>query len=269
MKPKQTVAHIWQYHKSKLIWGGCFLFLFALTAASIGYTLNRKHEIRQAALAKGLDEITIIKQTETGQTKKLNITETVFNILTASIRQKGRLDSQAKREISNLSIKDVRFPPLPEQYLRTYETSRKEDIAQYFQKVYNILNRKHEEVSVQNITKKAVNRQENGKSLENLRSVNETMYYDLVDAQVPQPALKVHKSYLRIVQLQYHLLNGLSKQKDDPLGRKTNYLLAVEILQELRPRLNTEIKALENQYGLKLQNQTPSDESQKTEQSDQ
>jgi len=259
---------MWRRHQSKLMWTGCFLLLVALTAGSIGYTLHRKHEIRQAALAKGLDEITILKQTETGQTKKLNITETVFTILTESLRQKGRLDSKAKQEINQLSIKDLKFPPLPEQYLRTYETTEKKDIAGYFQQVYNVLNRKHGNVSVRNITQKARKRKETGKSLKKLRSINKTMYYDLANTRTPKPALDVHKGYLRIIQLQHHFLNGLANQKKDPLAIRTNYLLAKKILEKLQPRLDKEIKQLETQYDLKLQNQTTSDESEQKDSSE-
>ncbi len=241
-----------------LIWSGVILILLLLIGAGTGYTMHRKHEMRQAALAQGLDEITILHQTETGQTKKLNITQTVLDILSTSLSKKGRLDSTAKRQINNLSIQDIQFPPMPEKQLKTYETSKSAEIAEYFQTVYNVLNTKHADVTVKNITRKALERRDKNEPIKGLIEINKAMYYDLMDVRVPQPTLKVHKNYIRIIQVQHHFLQSLANQEKDPLNTQTSYLITLRFLEDLRPELNTEIKTLEKEYDLNLQNQSTS-----------
>jgi len=210
--------------------------------------------MRQKALEDGLGEIQIIRQTQTGQTKKLNITETAFQILQASITQEGRLDTQAKQEIQNLSITDIEFPPIPEDQLRTFQTQNKSAIAEYFQNIYNILNVEYNGVTVKNIGEEAINNKNNAKRLKELHHANRKMYFDLMNLNVPKDVTSVHKAYIRITQLHHHFIAELRNSSQDPLGLKTNYILTVQILEELQPKLKAEISEEKNTHDLQIKN---------------
>lgn len=209
-------------------------------------------------ISEGLQEIKVSFQIDSDGTPELlsidNLSSAI--ILAASERAdetEELLPIALQETLNGLTIREVTLPPLPEDTLKIVDKSESTDIEFYLQNVYTVFseNRVDFDFGVGFEETQKGNPEIVNEQLE----INQALYTALIEMEVPQPAVNLHRKYIRITQVQYHFLQSILRSIEDPIRISIDLELVQSILEELDQPLREDLRTLSQDYDIELQRQ--------------
>lgn len=204
---------------------------------------------------EGLAPIRII-QIKDGKEQEINFTESGADILASALISANPFEEQVQQDIQNLGIDRIDLPPLPEDQIKVIPSPENPQAAieKYLKEVYTIFKDNTIQPNINQLSEEALD----GKTqnIQSLLSINADLYRSLFTIEVPQDALKLHKGYIRIAQIQNSFLLGLLNASSDPLGLDINSNITVTLLRKIDVPIKEELQSIRKKYNIIYQKQS-------------
>lgn len=198
---------------------------------------------------EGLAPIRII-QIKDGKEQEVNFTKSGANIVAGALFSANPFDEQVKQDVQNLGIDRIDLPPLPENQIKVINNSENSQVAieKYLKEVYTIFKDNTIQPNINQLSEEALD----GKTqnIQSLLRINTDLYRSLFEIEVPQDALKLHKGYIRITQIQNSFLLGLLNASSDPLGLDINSKITITLLQKIDVPIKNELQSIRKKYNI-------------------
>ena len=204
---------------------------------------------------EGLAPIRII-QIKDGKEQEVNFTESGAEIIASALFSANPFDEQIKQDIQDLGINRIDFPPLPENQIKVIPNPENPQAAieKYLKEVYTIFKDNTIQLNINQLSEEALD----GKTqnIQSLLRINTDLYRSLFTIEVPQDALKLHKGYIRITQIQNNFLLGLLNASSDPLRLDINSKISLSLLQKIDIPIKEELQSIRKKYNIIYQKQS-------------
>jgi hypothetical protein len=204
---------------------------------------------------EGLNPIRII-QIKDGKEQEINFTESGADIIASALISANPFDEQVKQDVQNLGIDRIDLPPLPEDQIKVIPNPENPQAAieKYLKEVYTIFKDNTIQPNINQLSEEALD----GKTqnIQSLLRTNADLYRSLFTIEVPQDALKLHKGYIRIAQIQNSFLLGLLNASSDPLRLDINSKITVTLLQKIDIPIKEELQSIRKKYNIIYQKQS-------------
>ncbi len=233
------------------------LLIVFFTLLSISLQINASEEdLYSQSITDGLQEIKVSFQIErNGSPEILSLSNLSSAIILAAAERaeesEDLLPVTLQQVLSELSIREIVLPPLPENSIIIVDKYDSNDVAIYLEKIYTIFSENRVDLDF------AVGFEETQKGnpilIEEQLEKNKTLYQKLLEIEVPSEAYSLHRMYIRITQVQHHFLNSILRSIEDPVRIMIDMYLVQTILEEVDDPLRNEIKRLAHEYDIQLQ----------------
>lgn len=204
---------------------------------------------------EGLAPIRII-QIKDGKEQEINFTESGADIIASALISANPFNEQVKQDVQNLGIDRIDLPPLPEDQIKVIPNPENPQAAieKYLKEVYTIFKDNTIQPNISQLSEEALD----GKTqnIQSLLRTNADLYRSLFEIEVPQDALKLHKGYIRIAQIQNSFLLGLLNASSDPLRLDINSKITVTLLQKIDVPIKDELQSIRKKYNIIYQKQS-------------
>jgi hypothetical protein len=239
------------FTKKFLIYIGIGILSIILVGGLIYFIIRPKQTgfVDLSTIDKGLSPIRII-QVKNGKEQELNFTQAGAEILASSLMSDGNLADEIQKNVQNLGVDRIELPPLPEQNINIIPVDKlnSNSIDNYLSNLYNIFRDNSIQPNINQLSESALNRKT--QDIQSLLSKNTDLYLNLFIIEVPPDAIKLHKAYIRIAQVQNSFLLGLLNASSDPLKLDINNKITINLLQNLDVVIKQELQILRQKYNL-------------------
>jgi hypothetical protein len=202
-----------------------------------------------STIDKGLSPIKII-QVKDGKEQELNFTQVGAEILASSLMSDGNFVDEIQKNVKNIGVERIELPPLPEQNINIIPADKlnSNSIDNYLTNLYNIFRDNSIQPNINQLSESTLS----GKTqdIQSLLSKNTDLYLNLFIIEVPPDAIRLHKAYIRIAQVQNSFLLGLLNASSDPLKLDINNKITINLLQSLDIVIKQELQILRQKYNL-------------------
>lgn len=220
---------------------GLFIYLIFRT--------NNSSPTNLSTIEKGLQPIKIM-QNKNGKEQEVNFTQIGAEILASSLASDKPFVEEIKNNTQNIGINRIELPILPEENINVLNVDklRENSIDNYFTSIYNIFRDNSIQPNINKLSEDALN----GKTqdIKSLIEKNKNLYFSLFVIEVPPDVLSLHKSYIRIAQVQNSFLLGLLEASSDPLKLDVNNKLTISLLKRLDITIKQELDTIRQKYNL-------------------
>lgn len=237
-----------------IIIGGSILGI--IIVGIILYIIFRPQESKELnPIDQGLLPIRIIQLRE-GKEQDINFTELSAALIANALISEKQFDKQVQEDIQNLGIDRIDLPPMPTDQIKLIEnpSNPQEAIEKYLKDVYTIFKDNTIQLDVNQLTEEAL--EGKTQNIQSLLKTNTSLYRALFTIEVPSEALKLHKSYIRIAQIQNSFLLGLLNATEDPMRLDINSKITLSLLQQIDVPMKEELQKLRQKYNLIYQKQS-------------
>ncbi len=237
-----------------IIIGGSILGI--IIVGIILYIIFRPQESEELnPIDQGLLPIRIIQIRE-GKEQDINFTELSAALIANALISEKQFDKQVQEDIQNLGIDRIDLPPMPTDQIKTIEnpSNPQEAIEKYLKDVYTVFKDNTIQLDVNQLTEEAL--EGKTQNIQSLLKTNTSLYRTLFTIEVPSEALTLHKSYIRIAQIQNSFLLGLLNATEDPMRLDINSKITLSLLQQIDVPMKEELQKLRQKYNLIYQKQS-------------
>lgn len=239
------------FTKKFLIYTGIGILSIILVGGLIYFIIRPKQTgfVDLSTIDKGLSPIRII-QIKDGKEQELNFTQAGAEVLASSLMSDGNFVDEIQKNVKNIGVDRIELPPLPEQNINIIpaEKLNANSIDNYLTNLYNIFRDNSIQPNINQLSENALN--EKTQDIQSLLSKNTDLYLNLFILEVPPDAVKLHKAYIRIAQVQNSFLLGLLNASSDPLKLDINNKITINLLQSLDIVIKQELQILRQKYNL-------------------
>lgn len=213
---------------------------------------------RNRDISEGLQEIKVSFQIDSDGTPELlsinNLSSAIILAASERAEEQDELLPIALQEVlSGLTIRDVTLPPFPEDTLQIVDKSESSDIEIYLQNVYTVFSENRVDFDF------GVGFEETQKGnfdiVNEQLDINQDLYTELLNIEVPQSAAALHRKYIRVTQVQYHFLQSILRSIEDPIRINIDLELVQTILEEIDQPLREDLRRLSRDYEIELERQ--------------
>jgi hypothetical protein len=248
---------------SKSIFNKRNLIYFLITIISISiislfiyliFKSNSSKSNNLSTIERGLQPIKII-QNKNGKEQEANFTQIGAEVLASSLESDKPFVEEIKNNTKNIGISRIELPILPEENINVLNVDKLEEnsIDNYLTNIYNIFRDNSIQPNINQLSIDALN--DKTQDIKLLIEKNKSLYFALFLVEVPPDALILHKSYIRIAQVQNSFLLGLLEASSDPLKLDINNKLTISILKKLDITIKQELDTIRQKYNLIYQKQ--------------
>lgn len=237
--------------KKSLIYTSIVILCIGILGGILYFILRPKKTefVDLSTIDKGLSPIRII-QVKDGKEQELNFTQVGAEILASSLMSDGDFVDEIQKNVKNIGVERIELPPLPEQNINIMQADKlnSNSIDNYLTNLYNIFRHNSIQPNINQLSESALS----GKTqdIQSLLSKNTDLYLNLFIIEVPPDAVKLHKAYIRIAQVQNSFLLGLLNASSDPLKLDINNKITINLLQSLDIVIRQELQILRQKYNL-------------------
>lgn len=243
---------IWSRHKKIVTSILIVTFVIIFIISAFWYRKYSKDKILQANLGIGLTPIRI-EQVIDGKTQEVNFTDATLQLIAEALKETStnpdtEFETIFASGFQKLNIQSIIFPPIVTKELTIIPKSEtsSETIEQYLKDVYTIFNR-HK--VIQNLPFLISEIQKNNAdTVIREKNNNEKLYYALFEVAVPEEALDLHTKYIKITQVQNHLLTSMLNLSSDPLRLDIDLRMSSYLLSQLKDPINQDLKKIQEIY---------------------
>ena len=219
------------------------LFLFITNFESKSYKKERKE-----AIENGFKPVEIISVID-GKRQPINLSNTYNLLLINVLADKDNNLSESELTsnlLSLIDIRDIKIPPIPEEYFKFETITSKKSIEKYLTNVYNLYEEYPNDFDYAELLSDIEKNDFNKINL--LLENNKNIYYKLLDMKTPKITKSLHKSYILSLQLNNSLLLSMINYEKDPMMMSFNNDLKNNLSPVISDTIRLNLDILDKKY---------------------